>query len=400
LSQRFLFVVPPLVGHVNPTVSVGRELQARGHRVAWAGHRDAVADVLPAGAELLPVGDAVPPELRHTIEARARGARGFAALKLLWEGFQLPLARSMLSGVFEAVDTFRPDVLIVDQQALAGAAVARVQHLRWATSATTSAELTDPLASMPKVDGWVRDELRRFQLDAGVAPALAELDPRFSEHLVLAFTTPALVGPGPFPVSYAFVGPSMTDRPESIDFDWSWLDDSRPLVLVSLGTLNAEIGGRFLGAVCEAVADLAVQAIVVAPPELIPTPPANVLLRERVPQLALLGHTAAVISHGGHNTVCESLAHGVPLVVAPIRDDQPIIAEQVERAGAGRRVKFGRARPDDITSALCAVLTDDRYRDAADAVRRSFEAAGGPHAAADRLEALSRTPAGARRRAS
>ena len=47
---RFLFVVPPLVGHVNPTVSVGRELAARGHRVAWTGHPEVVEPLLPAGA--------------------------------------------------------------------------------------------------------------------------------------------------------------------------------------------------------------------------------------------------------------------------------------------------------------------------------------------------------------
>ncbi|MGW9032173.1 hypothetical protein ACWGQ5_50960 [Streptomyces sp. NPDC055722] len=32
----FLFVVPALVGHINPAVGVAAELAARGHRVAWA----------------------------------------------------------------------------------------------------------------------------------------------------------------------------------------------------------------------------------------------------------------------------------------------------------------------------------------------------------------------------
>ncbi|EOD63162.1 glycosyl transferase, partial [Amycolatopsis vancoresmycina DSM 44592] len=35
---RFLFVVPPLTGHVNPAAGVAAELAARGHEVAWAGH--------------------------------------------------------------------------------------------------------------------------------------------------------------------------------------------------------------------------------------------------------------------------------------------------------------------------------------------------------------------------
>ena len=52
---RILFVVPPLTGHVNPTVSVGRALAARGHQVAWAAHPGAVGPLLPTDAELLPM---------------------------------------------------------------------------------------------------------------------------------------------------------------------------------------------------------------------------------------------------------------------------------------------------------------------------------------------------------
>jgi len=95
-----------------------------------------------------------------------------------------------------------------------------------------------------------------------------------------------------------------------------------------------------------------------------------------------------VVSHGGHNTVCETLAHGLPLVLAPIRDDQPIVADQVVRAGAGRRVRFGRVRPDELLEAVRAVLLEPSYRDAAGVIRQSFLDAGGAAAAADALEAL------------
>lgn len=43
--------------------------------------------------------------------------------------------------------------------------------------------------------------------------------------------------------------------------------------------------------------------------------------------------------------MCEALWHAVPLVVAPIRDDQPVVAGQVTDAGAGVRVRFGRGGP-------------------------------------------------------
>ncbi|MFI1796437.1 glycosyltransferase [Streptomyces sp. NPDC020379] len=95
-----------------------------------------------------------------------------------------------------------------------------------------------------------------------------------------------------------------------------------------------------------------------------------------------------MICHGGHNTVCEALWHGLLLVVAPIRDDQPAVAAQVTDAGAGVRVRFNRATADVLGTALDTVLRDPGRREAAGRVRASFRAAGGATAAAVRLEAL------------
>jgi MGT family glycosyltransferase len=388
---RFLFVVPPLVGHVNPTVSVGRELAARGHRVAWTGHPEVVEPLLPAGANFLPVDVALPDVVLEAIANQpTRGLRGPAALKFLWQDFLVPLARTMLPGVQAAVDGFVPDVVVVDQQAIAGAAVCERLGVPWVTTATTSAELTDPLRTMPVVGAWVRALLAQFLREAGLPDSVAgELDPRFSPTLVLAFSTAALVGDvAGFPDHYAFVGPSIEDRPEETPFDWGWLDARRALVLVSLGTLNWAVGVRFFGVAAQALAALDVQGVIVAPPDLVPDAPPNVRVFPRIPQLALLRRAAAVACHGGHNTVCEALAEGVPLVVAPIRDDQPIIAQQVVDAGAGLRIKFGRVRPDGLSRALHQVLTEPTLRAGAVRVRDSFAEAGGHRAAADRLVRL------------
>jgi UDP:flavonoid glycosyltransferase YjiC (YdhE family) len=111
-------------------------------------------------------------------------------------------------------------------------------------------------------------------------------------------------------------------------------------------------------------------------------------VREFVPLLGLLPHLDAVICHGGHNTICEALAHAVPLVVAPIRDQQPVVAGQVVAAGAGTRVHFGRVGPTELRNAITTVLDDPSYRAAARRVQTSFAAAGGAAAAADHLEKL------------
>jgi UDP:flavonoid glycosyltransferase YjiC (YdhE family) len=107
-----------------------------------------------------------------------------------------------------------------------------------------------------------------------------------------------------------------------------------------------------------------------------------------LPKQALLPRVAAVVCHGGHNTVCEALAHAVPLVVAPIRDDQPVIAEQVTVAGAGLRLRFTHARAAHIGRAMDRVLTEPSFAVAAARIWHSFAAAGGAQAAADALEKL------------
>ena len=244
--SRFLFVVPPLAGHVNPTTAIGGELASRDHDVAWAGHTSVLAPLLPKGAELLATDRALPAEGLSAMAAHAQGLRGAEAFRFLWKDFVIPLGEAMLPEVEAAVERFAPDVLIVDQQAIAGALVARRRGLRWATSATTSSELADPFSIFPMFGTWIADQLRAFQHRAGIPAAEAEQgDLRFSEQLVLAFSTEELVGGGPFPSEWFFAGPAIGMRPVWADFPWSWLDPQRHHALITLGTVNAASGGRF-----------------------------------------------------------------------------------------------------------------------------------------------------------
>ncbi len=190
-----------------------------------------------------------------------------------------------------------------------------------------------------------------------------------------------------FPDHYRFVGPSIGDRPDPTPFPWDALREG-PRAFVSLGTVSADRGAAFHATVAQALAGEPLQVILAAPPDHLPDPPANFIVRERVPQLALLPHVHAVVSHGGHNTVCESLAHGLPLVVTPIRDDQPVVANQVVAAGAGLRLRFGRLAPQALRDALRRVLDEPAFRAAAGRVRASFAAAGGAPEAARLLEEL------------
>lgn len=367
--MKFLLVVPPLAGHVAPLLRVAAVLSARGHSVAWCGP-DPELSTLVSG-RVFPAGDSAP----FSVALRPPGLRGFAALKYLWESYLVPLADAMVPGVASAVASFAPDVVVADQQAMAGALVAARCGLLWATSASTSTELADPLGSLPKIASWVTD------LQAGLRARHGVLlgDLRFSPHLVLAFTTRALAGESRLAAPVSYVGPALSVS------DCKWSDsDGRPLVVVTLGTANDAAGARFLAESVDALAGMpSVQGLVVDPAGHLISE--SVGLARWIPQVAVFARATVVVCHGGHNTVCEALAAGVPLVVAPIRDDQTMLAQQVVTASAGVRLRFDRAKAADIRKAIEAAREKVV---GATRIRESFEAAGGAEEAASRLESL------------
>ena len=392
--SRFLIVTLPLVGHAYRAVAVADALSARGHEVAWCGSTAYFGPLISPEAILFPTG---------TRLFRDQAGHGIAALKSLWQQYLIPMARFTLPAVDRAIGEYQPDVVLADQHALAGALAAHRHGLPWATLITGAMELTHPLAALPGVDAWIRAQLASLCRDTASRDMVGEgagdtartaggsdgpVDLLFSPYLVIAFTTAAVTGERPFPAHFALVGAAMVDSPGS--FPWDLLDPARRKVLISVGTLATALAADFYQRAAAAVAPLAdtVQAIITGPPALVPDPPANVLVVPSAPMLALLPRLDAVISHGGMNTVSETLAHGLPLVIAPIRHDQPVVASQVARAGAAIRVPFSRVRPAQLREALVTILDDPSYRQAAERIRDSFAAAGGAPAAAARLERL------------
>jgi UDP:flavonoid glycosyltransferase YjiC (YdhE family) len=395
MNDGFLFVSVPLAGHVNPIASVAGELTARGHRVAWAGSESVLRPRVGPSATIYP------------IPLRAHGGgpdqRGLTAAKYRWDGYLAPHAKVTRSRIERAIADFRPGVMVVDQAAFAGAIAAHKHGLPWATMATTTMELVRPYRGLPKVEAWVQEKMTGIWTAAGM-PGEPPHDLRFSPHLIIAFIDEGLAGartpgtggraapPGEplWPDNTVLVGPALSHRAAAAEFPWEWLDPRRQHVLVTVGTLAQDVVGDFYSRMLEALRPLGdrLQAIVIAPDGTLGDLPEHVLARPRVPVVELMPRLDAVVSHAGLNTVCEALAHAVPLVLAPYTSDQPITTAQVVASGAAIRVRIDRTPPEQLREAVLAVLDDPSYRAAAERVQASFRAAGGARTAADHLEAL------------
>ena len=111
---------------------------------------------------------------------------------------------------------------------------------------------------------------------------------------------------------------------------------------------------------------------------------------EFLPQTRIVPLVDLVITHGGNNTVTESLHFGKPMLVLPLFWDQYDNAQRVQEKGFGRRIDTYRFAPQELRTAIDQLLTDCELRDRVAAASEKIRSASGIVRAADLIEGLAR----------
>jgi MGT family glycosyltransferase len=196
--------------------------------------------------------------------------------------------------------------------------------------------------------------------------------------LFLQFTAEAFEYPrSDMPSSVKFVGPILPQA--SADFRhpewWKELDGSRPIVLVTQGTiantdLNELIGPALAGLSTE---DVTVIAAKVRPDGALPTPvPSNAIVTTYIPFSELLPRVDVFVTNGGYGAVNQALSHGVPVVVAGESEDKAFVAARIAWTGAGINLATSRPSPEMVRNAVREVLNSVTYRTKARALQSDF----------------------------
>lgn len=403
---------PAVPGEWAPLVTIGRALEADGHRVT-AVIADSAADIVaPSGLEVEPVLGTGDVDIRRLAELHPEMLDlppGPPLLTFEWiHGFIDPMAgqRNALQGVLDR----HPDSVLVANSLFTGAwptalgAPGRAPLRRLAIGANPLVLASDDttfLGPVPVTDPAEQVAANRAA-NAGFADALAAADTRLASNLAaLGATRPsprflegiyslpdafaALTVPGfefarsDAPASLRLVGALPADAgtgwtpPEW----WEELKSDRPVVVVSQGTYaNADLG-QLVGPTLRALADEDVLVVVAlgrpasgAALHL----PVNARAADYIPFGPLFAETDIFITNGGMGGTQQALAAGVPVVVAGDTEDKPGVAARVAAHGVGIDLATGRPDPDRIAEAVRMILSDPSFAERAGALREVYAA--------------------------
>jgi MGT family glycosyltransferase len=378
-------------GPTNNCVGIGDVLRARGHRVVFIVEESFAGTLEAQGFEerLMRLGP--PPE---TEEVPGQFWKDFVAenapvfrrptLEQI-EGFMAPTYQALADGsqyvdsrLVEIIVELQPDVVVEDNVVSFPALLTSGRP--WVRIVSCNPlELPDPSLPPPYSGLPVDDPASWREFRAEYARVMAPVHAGFDEFCrsrgapalpELEFTHPSawlnLYG-YPSEVDYSRsvpLGPSWHNVQASIrGTEAAWEadlpDGDGPLVYLSLGSLgSADVS--LMQRLIDVLGSSPFRVIVSLGPrsdEL--TLASNMVGQEFLPQTQVLPLVDVVITHGGNNTVVESLYFGKPMVLLPLFWDQHDNAQRMHETGFGVRLPTYEHSPEELLDAIDRLRADD-----------------------------------------
>jgi MGT family glycosyltransferase len=418
--RTIVFFPESAYGPTNNCVGIGDVLRGRGHRVVFIVEESFEGTLEAKGFEerlmrLTPPSDAEedPGQFwKDYIRETAPVFRRPTIEQL--EGFIAPTYQALIDGakhvdgrLAEIIDEVQPDVLVEDN--VVSFPVLLGSGRPWVRIVSCNpAELRDPqvppaFSGYPTGERSSWDAYRReyarahsemhadfdaFCRERG-APALPELEFMHESPWLNLFIYPSEVD---YPRRQP-LGPTWHNLEASVrTTDAAWLSPEQlgagngPLVYLSLGSLasgDLELMRGLVGS----LAGLPYRVIVSKGPQHEELELAdNMVGEEFLPQTSILPQVDIVITHGGNNTVTESLYFGKPMVVLPVFWDQYDNAQRMHETGFGIRLDTYSHEPSELPLAIDALVADEDLRRRLNAVSSRLQGAPGTVRAADLIE--------------
>ncbi|MFI9080867.1 nucleotide disphospho-sugar-binding domain-containing protein [Streptomyces sioyaensis] len=384
--MRVLILSTPESTHFTTMVPLAWALRGAGHEVLVAGQPDIVPAAQSAGLCTVTVGreyhaqDLLTPPLppdRRPIEVTGPPTPQYIAMGAkLWALH----ARYLFPRYLEVARQFRPDLVVSEQLDYAALLVGGTLRIpvvshRWGVDPLS------PLMWETAVD-TLQGTCDRNGIEGGLPLPDVVLDPAPPELLYPGTPEGTPIrhvpfnGTGPVPA-------------------WLRRPDDKPRVIVSMGRQTIALGGiPLFRTLIEAFARLphveGVFTVQDAYLEALAPTPANVRLISPAPLSAFLGSCAAIVHHGGANTLMTATGAGIPQLVLPQLVDQFAGGEMLAATDAAFSLGTADEQNDPVTVAetLSTLLHSGRHAKGAAKLARSVAAMPSPAAVVRDLENL------------
>jgi zeaxanthin glucosyltransferase len=423
-----LLISPDYASHYFPLSAVGRSLQDRGHHAVVATGSGLAPKVIDDGFThaSLALGPGSNPGLmrpRDQSEAeRAQLEEFFAVSKKGMVPTLLHQARNRMRDLLHEphrvaveieriVSSYAPDVIVVDHLAFGATAALRGMRqpfVAFHPGHPSAIAEGSPYGYPPRIPPRIRVDEEGLDSLREICDGVVQ---RFTDEYNGAM---AVVDPGADAVDNAFVAGSrlgtLINYPEALGSSYRLPGGSRfigsavrgvepstdvsrpgqgrrPRVYAALGSFfsgRSDILRNIVAAFRHEPVEL-VMATGVTPVSELGDLPDHWIVADNLPQPAVIASADLVITHGGNNTITESLTAGVPLLVGPLSTDQFTAAADVESAGLGMAFDPNFDGASTIAEMAECVLASGAV-EAAGHLGASLRATPGQYLAADLIE--------------
>jgi MGT family glycosyltransferase len=419
-----VFMPESAYGPTNNCVGIGKILEHRGHRVVFAAEASWAGRLEPLGfvedlVDLAPPGDGEPDAGQFWTDFITETAPEFRKPTIeQLDTFIRPVWASLIDGakycdeqLREILARAQPDVIVEDN---VSAFPALLTHgAPWVRIMSCNPlEMKDPdlpptFSGYPVDDrtGWedfsAEYERTHRELWAGFddwmqergAPPLPDLEfIHESEHLNLSIYPDAAdyLRTRSLAPTWHRLESSVRDTEE----DWEIPHDLRhgegSLVYLSLGSLgSADV--HLMRRLVDVLGRTEHRYIVSKGPRADEFDlPSNMWGEARVPQTSIIPEVDLVITHGGNNTITESLHFGKPMVVLPLFWDQYDNAQRMDELSFGVRLDTYGFSDDELIGAVDGLLADEMLTSSLEALGERIRDVHGVRVAADLIEGVGR----------
>jgi MGT family glycosyltransferase len=420
--SKIIVAAPPITGELAPLLELARGLADRGHQITVLTGTRFRADVERRGLAFSPLTGSADFDDREFGQNTERESLtpGPEQLNFDWvHAFvnPMPEQHKALQELLEE----NPDQYLISNALFLGAVPTALgapglRPLRWvavsAVPLALSSDDTTPFGPVPVGPGEDQKAANRAanaQFAEATQPTRDRLNellgslgatetfPAFADGiLTVPEATAVLTVPGfefersDAPDSLHLVGILTPQR--AADWQppewWSELDGSRPVVVVTQGTMANRDLSQLVEPALTALADhdVTVVAALGRDVEALSVPvPANARVAEFVPFDALLPKADVYITNGGAGGIHLALAAGVPVIAAGVTEDKPANAARLAHHGLGIDLQTATPTPEAVTAATERLLKDTEIRDNVQRLTQVYAA----HDALTEIERLS-----------